>query len=155
MRRLAGFPEMLDGPLDPDLLAGNLRDLARVNRWLGGVASFRCAPSERWPRDIETLSVLDVGTGDADLPKQLFRSTAYSGPDLRLTATDIRPEIVELARRNVARHRVAVKLAAPDRIDEPDGSFDVVHASLVLHHLEPGEARSAAARDGARRVPAR
>ena len=38
MQRLTDALELLDGPLDdPATLAGNLRDLGRVNRWLGGV----------------------------------------------------------------------------------------------------------------------
>ena len=39
MDRLADAVELLDGPLDDQAtLAGNLRDLARVNRWLGGAS---------------------------------------------------------------------------------------------------------------------
>jgi len=139
MRRLAETPELLDGPLEPDLLAGNLRDLARVNRWLGG-ASLSLRALRMFATPHEALRVLDVGTGDADLPKQLFRRAAYSSTHLELTAIDIRTEIVELARRNVGRHPITVKLSSPDRIDEPDSSFEVVHASLVLHHLDPREA---------------
>ena len=137
--RLVNAAELIDGPLDPGTLAGNLRDLARVNRWLGGVTlSLRALRTLAGPN--ERLRVLDVGTGDAEVPKQLFRSTAYSWPNLELTATDVRPEIVTLARRNVGRYPVIVKLAALHHIDEPDSSFDVVHSSLLLHHLEPAEA---------------
>ena len=39
MRRTPDVEELLDGPLDdPAALIGNLRDLRRVNRWLGGVS---------------------------------------------------------------------------------------------------------------------
>ncbi len=38
MERRTDAVELLDGPLDdPAALAGNLRDLRRINRWLGGV----------------------------------------------------------------------------------------------------------------------
>ena len=38
MKRLTDGVELLDGPLDDRAtLAGNLRDLRRINRWLGGV----------------------------------------------------------------------------------------------------------------------
>ena len=44
MRRLAGARELLDGPLDdPAALRGNLRDLARINRWFGGTRRSRRA----------------------------------------------------------------------------------------------------------------
>ena len=39
MERSSDVLELLDEELDdPDALDGNLRDLRRVNRWLGGVA---------------------------------------------------------------------------------------------------------------------
>ena len=56
---------------------------------------------------------------------------------LEIVATDVRPEIVDLAREAVAKTNVRVELGQPDRIDSADNSYDVVHASLVLHHLEP------------------
>ena len=37
VERLSGARELIDGPLDERMLAGNLRDLERVNWWLGGV----------------------------------------------------------------------------------------------------------------------
>ena len=44
MDRRADAPEHLDGPLgDRAVLAGNLRDLRRVNRYLGGTALSRRA----------------------------------------------------------------------------------------------------------------
>jgi 2-polyprenyl-3-methyl-5-hydroxy-6-metoxy-1,4-benzoquinol methylase len=140
MNRLEAVPELLDGVLDDADLRGNLRDLGRVNRWLGGVSlSFRAIKSAA-NADDRMLSVLDIGTGDAELPKQLFRHTAYGPLFLELTASDIRSEIVALARNNAGRYRVTVKLNESHQIDEADQSFDVVHASMVLHHLDPHDA---------------
>lgn len=142
MRRLAGATELLDGPLDRATLAGNLRDLARVNRWLGGSRlSWRAVllVLRRHERG-DDLRLLDIGTGAGDIPRYLRRGTAYRNPSLIVTATDVRPEIVDVARRTARYPAFDVKLAGPDRIDEPDSSFDVVHASLVLHHLEPPDA---------------
>ena len=61
MRRLAGARELLDGPLDdPDALRGNLRDLARINRLMGGTAASRRAldpsPSVIRPATSTTLT---------------------------------------------------------------------------------------------------
>ena len=90
MRRVADRPELLDGPLDADVLAGNLRDLARINRWLGGADLSRRAIREladalppRWD-----LSVLDVGTGGADIPLDLLRTWGARWPRLAVTAVD-------------------------------------------------------------------
>ena len=49
MERRTDAVELLDGPLDdPAALVGNLRDLRRINRWLGGVALT--ADGDRGPR---------------------------------------------------------------------------------------------------------
>lgn len=155
VRRVSGAVELLDGDLDPATLRGNLRDLARVNRWLGGVDLSWRALRPVLPKD-EAASLLDVGTGAADIPLALLERARRSGLGLRVVATDVRSEIVALARdaadaadaANTAevvapgRRSVEIKLGSADRIDEDDASFDFVHASLVLHHLEPGPAVS-------------
>jgi ubiquinone/menaquinone biosynthesis C-methylase UbiE len=142
VKRLNGAAELLDGPLDPEVLSANLRDLARVNRWLGGVdLSWRAVqPLLAADGGGSTIRLLDVGTGAADIPLALAGRAQARGASLEIVATDVRPEIVELATARadeVALRSVRVKLGAPDRIDEPDRSFDIVHASLVLHHLDP------------------
>ena len=74
MDRLTDADELLDGPLDdPAALAGNLRDLRRLNRALGGVRLSRlavdrllnAAPTHM---DASPISIIDVGTGGADIP---------------------------------------------------------------------------------------
>jgi hypothetical protein len=82
MERLAGVEEILDGPLDdPDAVAGNLRDLRRVNRLLGGTRLSRLAIDRLWP-DGTPLSVVDVGTGGADIPVSLLADAARRGRSL-------------------------------------------------------------------------
>lgn len=142
MRRLAGAHELLDGPLDERTLAANLRDLARVNRWLGGASLSRRAlePISRGYERGTPLRLLDIGTGAADIPRHLLRSSADRYP-LTVVATDVRPEIVKFAQlAGNGPPYVEVRQGSPDRIEEANGSFDVVHASLVMHHLEPAEA---------------
>jgi len=133
MRRLEDAHELLDGPLDERLLDGNLRDLARINRWLGGADLSERAIAPLAMNSF-VLSILDVGTGGADIPLHLARDGR------EITATDIRPEIVAAATRSASRGRVAVREGALSA--EADSSFDVVHASLVIHHLDPAAAVS-------------
>ena len=149
MKRLTGAHEHLDGPLtDPDVLAGNLHDLARINRLFGGVSLSRNAidalvRGHDGPVD-GPLRLLDVGTGGADIPLALIAIWRRRGRRLTATAVDSRPEVLG-----------AAQVLHPDVVDEPDlrlevadgrslpysdGAFDVAHASLVLHHLEPPEA---------------
>ena len=143
MKRLAGVSELLDGPLEPDLLAGNLRDLERVNRWLGG-QRLSWQALEHLLRDLpedRPVRLLDVGTGAADIPLALLRRARRRGRRLQIVATEIRPEIIQAVRsRADLAAGLGLQLAAADRIDQPSASFDVVHASLVAHHLEPAGA---------------
>jgi ubiquinone/menaquinone biosynthesis C-methylase UbiE len=145
VKRARDTPEFLDGPLDPATLRGNLRDLARINRWLGGVDLSRRAIRElaavAWPRP--TTAVLDVGTGAADIPLDLAR-TWGAWSSLSVTALDARPEVLDAARslRPELARTPGLALALGDGVALPfdAGSFDVVHSSLVLHHLEPDAA---------------
>lgn len=149
MERVAGASELLDGaPATRDMEA-NLRDLARVNRFLGGTGLSWHAlrhvlarhPAER------PFRLLDVGTGAADIPRGLLRRARSDGHDLEVEATDRRPEIVAIAAR---RGRAAggpgqiedgLRLRVADAASLPfeDRSFDAVHASLLIHHFEPDQ----------------
>jgi SAM-dependent methyltransferase len=147
MDRLTAVAELLDGPLDdPAALEANLRDLARINRLTGGIRL-----SERAIGALDGLgglgdvaTILDVGTGAADIPLALLARARVTGRPLSITATDSRPEILAAARRaRPAIDRTAgLEMAIADgrALPYPDAAFDVAHASLVLHHLAPDEA---------------
>ena len=144
MERLTNAEELLDGPLDePATLDGNLRDLRRINRWLGGV-SLSAAAIDALAAHRAELTLLDVGTGGADIPLALARLARTRRRRLHAVGVDSRPEILAAALR--ARHVDAttdsVELHVGDgrRLEYADRSFDVAHASLVLHHLAPAVA---------------
>ena len=157
MERRTDAVELLDGPLDdPAALAGNLRDLRRINRWLGGVrlsadaidalAAHRDAADRARRRDRRRRH--------PDGPPR--RAPDERGRRLSVVGIDSRPEV--LAAAVVARPAVAatpgLELHVGDgrSLPYPDGSFDIAHASLVLHHLAPDEAVAPAAGDGSRRA---
>jgi SAM-dependent methyltransferase len=142
--RLSRVDELLDGPLDdPAVLAANLRDLARINRLTGGTNLSRRAIAA-----IAAIgpvsSIVDIGTGGADIPVALLAEAHGRGRPLTVTATDSRPEVLAAARtaRPGLDGVVGLELAVADgrRLPYPDGRFDVAHASLVVHHLEPDSA---------------
>jgi ubiquinone/menaquinone biosynthesis C-methylase UbiE len=144
VKRGSGLRELLDGPLDTAILEGNLRDLTRVNRWLGGAdLSWRALQSALEVHPTErTIYLLDVGTGAADIPRELLRRAETSPLRLEITATDVRPEVVAAARASSAGvENLTLALGRVDGLDLPDDSFDVAHCSLLLHHLEPDQAR--------------
>ena len=144
MDRLTDAVELLDGPLDdPPTLAGNLRDLRRINRWLGGVRLSADA-IDALAAHRDSLTVLDVGTGGADIPMALLARADKRGRGLSIVGIDSRPEVLTAA--VTATPAVAatsgLELHVGDGRSLPygDGSFDVVHSSLVIHHLSAREA---------------
>lgn len=144
MRRSVDDDELLDGPLDdPAALRGNLRDLERANRWLGG-AALSAHAIDLLAAGRDSLTVLDVGTGAADIPAALLARADGGGRRLRVTGIDSRPEVLAaaVARRPRLGTTAGLELHVGDglRLPFPDRSFDVVHASLLLHHLDPAAA---------------
>jgi ubiquinone/menaquinone biosynthesis C-methylase UbiE len=159
MERLGNTLEHLDGPLgDRATLAGNLRDLQRVNRYLGGTALSRRAidallasaegsrgPVRGLPPTAASLPIrlLDIGTGAADIPVSLLATWRAAGRELEVTAIDSRPEVIAAATERSSLAEVpGLHLGVADGLGLPfeAGAFDIAHASLVLHHLEPDAA---------------
>lgn len=141
MERLTNAVELLDGPLDdPVVLAGNLRDLRRINRWLGGGA-LSIAAIEALAAHRAELTLLDVGTGGADIPLALLGWAGRRSRRLSVVGIDSRPEILAAAVQanpaSASTDRLELHLGDGRSLPYPDRSFDVAHASLVLHHLGP------------------
>lgn len=143
MRRAVDAEELLDGPLDDSaVLRGNLRDLERANRWLGGVR-LSARAIDALAGDRTDLTVLDIGTGGADIPLALLHRARRRGHRWRVTGIDSRPEILAAAAarqpRLTATAGLELHVGDGRSLPHPAASFDVVHASLVVHHLEPDE----------------
>jgi ubiquinone/menaquinone biosynthesis C-methylase UbiE len=146
MDRQSGAEELLDGPLDDrGALVGNLRDLARINRRFGGVRLTTQAIETLAPGRAP-ITILDVGTGGADIPLALIDRGRRTGRLLTVTGIDERPEVLEAAAvaepRVTATGELALHVGDGLALPYPDAAFDVVHASLLVHHLEPEAART-------------
>ena len=135
-------PELMDDPANPSqLVEGALSDLARVNRFLGGVSltlqGLRRVAAGQQAR--AGLSILDVGTGGADIPRAVSAWARGRGLRARVVATDVNPAMLSLARQQGAE---GITFAAGDarRLPFRDGSFDVATCSLILHHMGPPDA---------------
>jgi SAM-dependent methyltransferase len=130
---------MLDGEqLDQHELRTNLREMAMLNRLPGGIGDSVGAVGRLLDGRADA-SVLDIGTGAGDFVRRLLRERAVT-----VIAVDLRPEVLEIASRNLANTKGVTVLSADARaLPLADASVDVAHASLLLHHLEPEEVVSA------------
>ena len=118
---------------DRELLT-NLRDLARLNRLPGGAGASAAAIRRLVAGDTE-VAVLDVGGGIGDMAMRFARH------GWRTLLLDVHPQVVEAARAATADEpRVQVGAGDARALPFADGTFDVVHASLLLHHLDPTDA---------------
>jgi len=136
--------ELMDDPgIDRDQLDRALGYIRAINRRMGGVSALLRHLrlwSLRWPRD-RRITLLDLGTGSADLPVAARNWAQQNGFDLWITAVDNHPTTVDAARKH-AHDTDGVDLLEADALTigerfEP-GAFDYVHAGLFLHHM-PGD----------------
>lgn len=109
-----------------------LRDLCRINRWFGGIATTRTL-IERVVQTtgIKRFSVLEVAAGFGEVSKIAGRQLEPKG--ISLEVVDLDRVLTHLVPGN--RAVVADARALPF----PDNSFDLVSCSLFAHHLEPAE----------------
>jgi SAM-dependent methyltransferase len=130
--------EMMDLPGNPrELLVEDLRNLRIINRYLGGYRGVikglkRLVRNDRMSR----FSLLDVGTGSADIPKVIVRWARNHGVAARVVALE--PEPVTAAE---ASHQTQqwpeISVIRGDGMAPPfrASSFDFVLASQMLHHF--------------------
>ena len=125
--------EILDSDACPAAeVEASLRDLCRMNRWFGGVATTRRMIERVASATGNTnFSVLEVAAGFGQVPRLAAQQLVRKGITLDLTDLDrVRTHLLPGNRAVVAD-----ALALPF----PDCSFDLVSCSLFAHHLEPAE----------------
>ncbi len=139
--------EFLDDPTVPARqIDRSLAYIRRVNRHLWGAHAFirhLQRWSARWPKG-RPITILDVATGSADIPLAARAWGLRHGHDLRITAIDVNPTVLDLARRHVASRpdlAAGIAIVAGDALRLTDTfapeSFDYCHSGMFLHHLAP------------------
>ncbi len=130
--------ELMDFPgNDPELLAGDLRNLRRLNRFLNGSRSVVLALNHILRRaPLEHVSLLDVGTGSADIPALVLAQLRRRGVRAKIVGLEADPMTARIAAQCSA-NLFDIEIIQGDAGAPPfsPGSFDFVVASQFLHHF--------------------
>jgi SAM-dependent methyltransferase len=133
--RRRGF-EILDDPAtDPGVRERSLRDVTRSNVLLGGTHAVLEELTRVLPSLGKAASLLDVGTGLADIPRAARGRARQRGVVLTMFGVD---EAETLA-RVTDRLLDGSMCADARRLPLADASVDVVVCSQLLHHFTDAE----------------
>ncbi len=126
-------PELLDtDACPPEEVSVSLRDMARINRWFGGVSTtVELIRRASRTTGITQLSLLEVAAGLGELPKIAARRLAREGITVNVTLLDRARTHLPTDSRAVAADALALPFS--------DGAFDLVSCNLFAHHLEPDQ----------------
>ncbi len=128
--------EIMDDPFICDeRIDEALRELTMVGTWLGGKAAskegvqriLKHAPPKK------TYTVLDVGAGGSDIVDALATVNA----DFQITSVDFNSRACEYSARRYPS--LTVVHASVFALPFQERTFDIVHASLFLHHFTESE----------------
>jgi SAM-dependent methyltransferase len=122
--------EMLDEGVPDHEALRSLGDLRFVDRWLGNRRAFTAAVLP-FLQGAERPSILDVGCGSGDVLSRLRRA---AGGHALAVGLDVRMLHLTAAPADIVRVVADVR-----RLPFPPRSFDVVTASLFLHHFDEPE----------------
>jgi 2-polyprenyl-3-methyl-5-hydroxy-6-metoxy-1,4-benzoquinol methylase len=132
--------ELLDRPHEVTSdLPGNLADIRFLNKWFGGV-SLAVESVERLTGRLESFSVLDVGTGSADIPLAMFARATRTGRSIEVTGLDWSETVLEEAARLTEGYPVRLVQGDARCLPWKASSFDIVTCCLALHHFSETEA---------------
>jgi 2-polyprenyl-3-methyl-5-hydroxy-6-metoxy-1,4-benzoquinol methylase len=135
--------ELIDQPgLDVGLLGEELHLLAELNRRLGGYQLM--LEYVKWllgSTPAKSLSILDLGTGCADIPRAIVAWSRQRKLGVSVTAVDVNPKVLEIAEAH-SRDWPEIQFARHDlrSLPYPPENFDIVLCSLALHHFISADA---------------
>ncbi len=135
-------PEWLDqGHGAPADVAANLAEMGRLNRALGGLAALTRHLYPRLLNHPGPATLLDLGTGSAEVPLHIAQWAAQHRRPLTITAVDWAARNLAVARtRAAAAPAIYLLQADAAQLPLPPRSVDYVTATLFLHHFAPAAA---------------
>lgn len=130
LSRRAVESELLDTGVSEREALRSLADLRLVNRWLGGGHGLLRAVRSLLA-GVPLPRILDVGCGSADLPHLIVKHSAVP-----VLAVGVDIKLLHLRQARLGLERVCADVR---RLPFRPASFDVVTASLFLHHFDSNE----------------
>jgi len=134
-RRRRGFEHLDDPDTPPALRARSLRDVRRANTLLGGTHAVLAELSRVLPALGERATLLDVGTGLADIPARAAARARERSVRLTTFAVDEAESLLHAAATTIDAGVCADVRLLPFAT----ASVDVVTCSQVLHHFTDDE----------------
>jgi 2-polyprenyl-3-methyl-5-hydroxy-6-metoxy-1,4-benzoquinol methylase len=117
-------------------LRDTFRQLAAINRLLGGDSTTLAGLARAVPAGTKRLRILDVGCGDGNAAELMLDWAQLRGIVAEVRGIDLSPSTIALAQE---RRRPGLSFACANLFDDEEREvYDVVHAGLMLHHC-PGE----------------
>lgn len=129
--------ELLDDPsIDSGVRARSMLDVTRSNRWLGGMRAALIEARAALTGVGSNATLLDVGSGLADIPVRIAREAQRMGKSVETIAVDEATSILRASKLKVSH------VVCADARDLPfaDHSIDIVICSQILHHFEQTDA---------------
>lgn len=132
------LPEIMDqSDLEVNRHEHALRGLERINKLSRSARIFWSPLLELFQKLGRPIHLLDIATGGGDVPLQLLHWSQKNNLSLRVTGCDISPTALELARRNAKERKIELPFFQHDILRDPlPQRYDVITASLFLHHLD-------------------
>lgn len=138
--------EWMDEPgADPELLRKSLAYIRRVNRVMGytQVVLHQLERfSMKWEKG-RPITILDIGTGSADIPVAILRWADRRGLNVRIVGVDLHARTAREAAAATSDPRLEIVQADALCLPFADASFDYALTSMFLHHLSDAQARQA------------
>lgn len=133
--------EWMDAPTATlEEIEPSLQYIRKVNKYFGYTkVTLRYYKdfSRNWRRD-ETIRILDLGTGSADIPVAILQWADEAKFNVEVVGLDLHPSTAAIAGRE--KHP-GLTIIRGDAMNIPftDGSFDYVMTNMFLHHLDEAD----------------
>lgn len=125
-----------------DVLREEFRVLHRLNSITKApIRLLNAIETNLRPIQGEHISMIDFGAGFGDIVRAAIKEAKLRGWNLSALATDYNPDVVKICQESGSNDGLSFQQI--DILDPPTSiapkSFDIAHASLMLHHLSDAD----------------